>query len=383
MATGGREIEHHFVGALFVSTNPTGGASAWQQVPEPGIEDISCPSVNLCVAVTTSEQNLQGAVEPPKLLTSTSPAGGSAAWQLSPLPSLPDEPRAISCPTAALCVAAGRDGVFSSAQPLVAGAWNYVRLRPETTPFEGWSISLFEGVSCATVTVCVVGGSAGIVGSSTNADALTTSTNPIAEAAAWTATPLMQAASSTSALGVSDISCPSAGLCVATDTGGNLLTSTNPAGGSGAWTSSPLDPAANEAQGLPAVSCASVSFCVVVDGTGSAFFSTNPAAGASSWIQQPGIARPAPLQPTASKCRVPKVKRKALGAAEAAISKAGCTTGRIKHAKPPHKHAPKGKVYTLFVTKQSPPAGTVKPVGAAVNLTLAYKLAAAHTHKAH
>jgi hypothetical protein len=61
-------------GRMFVSTNPTGGASAWRDVGTPGgpgdLEGVSCFSTLLCAA-----GNMTGNV-----LTSTSPGGGVGSW---------------------------------------------------------------------------------------------------------------------------------------------------------------------------------------------------------------------------------------------------------------------------------------------------------------
>src|SRR5260370_38660850 len=53
-------------------------------------------------------------------------------------------------------------------------------------------------------------------------------------AAAWTVTHVKGSG------GLSSVSCPSSGLCVAGDYLGNVVTSTSPTGGAAAWTGAPL-----------------------------------------------------------------------------------------------------------------------------------------------
>jgi hypothetical protein len=69
------EHEGHLVAHVFVSTNPTGEASAWKDTTEidsfeNAVFGVSCASDSFCVATT----NLGDVV------TSVSPAGGRAAW---------------------------------------------------------------------------------------------------------------------------------------------------------------------------------------------------------------------------------------------------------------------------------------------------------------
>src|SRR6202021_4292031 len=81
--------------------------------------------------------------------------------------------------------------------------------------------------SSAASTLCVAGGSAGWI---------ETSTDPTGGASAWK---MAQLEGSNVAI---DINCPSVTLCVGADSDGNVLISTNPTGGPSAWTIDPVDP---------------------------------------------------------------------------------------------------------------------------------------------
>lgn len=76
-----------------------------------------------------------------------------------------------------------------------------------------------------------------------------------------------------------DVSCPSANMCVAVDTGGSVFTTTSPSGGRDAWSQTQLSGAT-----LNGASCASPTLCVAVSGS-QVFVSTNPGGGASAWSE--------------------------------------------------------------------------------------------------
>lgn len=147
-------------GFIYVSTEPTGGAGAWSptQVNEGNgvtqLSDVSCPSPSFCVAVSTAA----GAAGS-RILTSTNPVLGS--WQVTQLGS-PVEFTGVSCGTPSLCVAVGRDGrLLVSTEPTGgAAAWSEVG-----TP--GGSGDL-GGVDCLSTLLCAVGNLGGNILSSTN-----------------------------------------------------------------------------------------------------------------------------------------------------------------------------------------------------------------------
>ena len=105
-----------YEGSVYVSTDPTGGASAWSvgDVNEGDgathLTGVSCPSPSLCVAVSGGSTSNGG-----KVLTSTDPASGN--WQATQLGSSLDL-RGVSCGTPSLCVAVAREGrIFVSTDP--------------------------------------------------------------------------------------------------------------------------------------------------------------------------------------------------------------------------------------------------------------------------
>jgi hypothetical protein len=126
------------------------------------------------------------------------------------------------------------------------------------------------GVSCPTINLCVALASTGNV---------VTSTNPTGGSAAWKVSsvePFSQYG------GLSSVSCPNSGLCVAVDTlnPANVVTSSNPTGGTSAWKVTSLS---GIGAGLYDVSCPSSGLCVAVDGNGDVVTSFNPTGGASTW----------------------------------------------------------------------------------------------------
>jgi hypothetical protein len=122
-------------------------------------------------------------------------------------------------------------------------------------------------LECPTTTLCV----ATDVASTSSADYIITSTNPTGGAAAWQAVNVP----------LSDLACPSAGLCIGPAPFNHIRTSTNPTGGAGAWPSTAflLDAGAETA-----IACASAGLCIDFDSREAAV-SDNPAAGGSSWTR--------------------------------------------------------------------------------------------------
>ncbi len=247
------------VGDILSSTDPTGGASAWNITNPSGtpgsITDSSCASTSLCVVPRDGD-----------VLTSTNPAGGASAWTSTPFPPL-SPASAISCPSNSLCVAGDdTNDIITSTNP-TANAWTGTRL---ATP-PGQTGGLFiTSVSCPSISLCVATRKPSYILTSTSY--ILTSTNPAGGPSAW---------ASAEVSGALDlISCPSANLCVAVDSNfGNVLTSTNPTGGASAWSTAHI----SGGPPLLTVSCPSASLCVAGDGSGKIITSTNPTGGASAW----------------------------------------------------------------------------------------------------
>lgn len=184
-------------------------------------------------------------------------AGASLTWSAPiPLDLANGTLRAVSCPSASLCVAVDQSGnVVTSTNPTGGpSAWTAASIDASNL--------FLNGVSCQTASLCVA-----VDG---NGDAVR-STNPTGGASAWSTTPI-------SANGLNGVSCPSTtSLCVAVDGGGDVVTSTN---GGSTW-SSPVN--VDSSTLLTAVSCTSAPLCVAVDQNGNSVASTDPTGGALKW----------------------------------------------------------------------------------------------------
>jgi hypothetical protein len=103
---------------------------------QPTLDDVSCPSVSLCVAVDSAGD----------VLTSDNPSGGSAAWTATALNGAPDL-SAVACPSVALCLADGGSKLFVSTAP--------------TAGVQAWSGSEFPyglpRISCPAKSLCLGG----------------------------------------------------------------------------------------------------------------------------------------------------------------------------------------------------------------------------------
>ncbi|HEV3320705.1 MAG TPA: hypothetical protein VG147_00765 [Solirubrobacteraceae bacterium] len=250
-------------GGVVSSTDPAGGASAWQFAQVGGeysrregcdevplcMLGISCPSTSLCVAVGANG----------RVLVSSDPTGGAGAWSQSEV----DEGRAltaVSCPSTSLCVAVDRAGnVLTSTDPGGgAGAWSAAQR------IEGEERPLFA-VSCASSSLCMVVG---------EGHGAFVSANPTGGAGAWSREAIDEGSSLTG------ISCPSQSLCVAVDQGGGVLTSTEPAVAT-SWSRAEVV----EHAIMNNVSCGSESLCVAFDKFGDALTSTDPTGGAGAWTK--------------------------------------------------------------------------------------------------
>ena len=250
-------------GEVLTSTNPTGPASAWkiatvEQQPD-GLGSVACPSVSLCVVGDDSGN----------IVTSTDPTGGASTWDLAPVQNEPTFAghaiAAISCPSIALCVAVDPSGdVLTSTDPTGGpSAW--------TVAAHAGGAQELRGVSCSSEVMCVAVGS----------ETAVTSTNPTGGANAWSAATIDAPSGSSQlfALGMTSVACPSQGLCVAVDATGRAIASSAPLNGADTWV-------ANQVGGINALSslaCPSTLLCVAVDNSGHVVSTTDPTAGAGAW----------------------------------------------------------------------------------------------------
>jgi hypothetical protein len=296
--------------AASAAVSATSGPIKWGKrvVVYPGgttfdaLKGVSCPTKTLCATVGGS---------PPHVFVSTHPTGGASAW-FTAKASDANSLRAVSCvPT--LCVAVDSHGgiVYSTHPSSKTKTWS------GPTTIDG--VNTLDSISCPSAHLCVAGDSAGQVITSTdptggpakwspafvdsvafaNIDAIScpktsfcvavdnkgnslSSTHPTGGAPAWK---FHAGVDSTNALEA--VSCPSTKLCVAVDNAvsaksfGRVLTSTKPTA-STPWKVQLVDKSSNFPEPF-GVSCPSTSLCVVVDDNGYAFTSTRPTGGKTAW----------------------------------------------------------------------------------------------------
>lgn len=263
-----------FEGLIYTSTNPTGDAGAWSvaDIDASGSNThfygVSCPTVAFCVA------SAGGA----KVVSSTNPTGPASAWTETQLPG-PLELRAISCASASLCVAVGDNGDNIRPEPS-----DQAVVVASTSPLGGtWSVAPLpgrqsvSGISCPSAGLCVSGDSLGN---------LLVATQPTAGTGAW------RQIDGGGSVQITDVDCLSPGLCVAVDNNGDVLTSTNPDGGPGDWTFTNILPFPWVDGGAPnhffGVSCAARELCAIAANGGQIFTSTDPFAASEPVVPKRG-----------------------------------------------------------------------------------------------
>ena len=263
-----------YEGSVFVSGDPTGGASTWRvsDVNEAGaggthLTGVSCPSPSLCVAVSGGYGGSAG-----RVLTATDPVSG--LWKVARLGGSPDL-RSVSCATPSLCAAVAKGGgIFVSSDPTGgASAW---RAASSPTPRD-----LFA-VSCVATLLCAAGDAGGNV---------LTATDPSGGGFAAT--------DPAGSVQITGFACPTVEQCVAVTNNADVLTSTDPTGGPGAWTFENLVPFEVDETGagtfvknaLFGATCASTSLCVLVGANSRIFTATDP------------FAAPLPVRPTGKQPR--------------------------------------------------------------------------------
>ena len=271
---------------VVTSTDPAGGASAWNVTPvgssQPSrLSDVACLSSTFCIA----------ADEYSEVFTSTNPSGGGATWTPQGLV-YADE---ISCPSAQLCVGIiGPDVVVSTDPTNSTSTWTRFSIDNATEGcHDGQTCGAqLTAISCASEALCVAVDDVG------NAF---TSTNPAAGASGWTARQIDPSAEGIATpYRLDGVSCASVSMCAAIDFyGKRVFTSRNPTGLSAAWSSAKLPAPAT------GISCPSVSMCVIVDNSQGAIVSTDPTGGAHAWhpaVIDRGNAPEAVSCPTTSFC---------------------------------------------------------------------------------
>jgi hypothetical protein len=206
VAVSGRRVN---TGKIFTSTDPTGGAAAWQETDLGGEFDfraVSCASPTLCVAAGANGE----------LVASTDPAGGPGAWSTVGAPGGPGILQSIDC-VPGVCLTGNTGGnLLAAAEPRSLASWHGAN--------GGASVQV-TGSACVSVSACLA--------VDNNGDVIV-STEPTGARPAWAATNLRpysdgaEVAGSAVGNALFGASCPSAALCVLVGTRGAILTSTEP-----------------------------------------------------------------------------------------------------------------------------------------------------------
>jgi hypothetical protein len=268
------------VGYVATSTNPAAGTSAWQLTPALDGNDpfatMSCSSSKLCVAIDNAG----------RILTSTDPATSQSDWQVGSTPALSNQYGfQLSCPSDSLCLAAGTP--IPPACPCIPSASNLTASRDPAAGAAGWSTSpdntlpYVDGLSCISDKLCVA---------ASPPHQIATSADPT-NAGSWSLTALSGSIDSDAS---PDISCDTSSLCVVTGDSGQLFTSTKPRGDT--WTPVHINShSASFTNEFTSVSCSSVLFtiCAATDNAGEVITSTDPTGGSSAWrARNLGLAHP-------------------------------------------------------------------------------------------
>lgn len=277
-------------GNVITSADPTGGASTWRvtHVIDSGLGQISCASASLCVALVPSGSvsSIQQESATGNVIVSTNPSGGSSAWSQVQIDSrLGDECgkygpwdgcgnslTGVACPSAKLCVVTDELGeVLSSRDPgnPSPDAWSQNEGLSAGPVANEW-----DALACPSdrlcVAICPIGfggpGDGDCPGNNYSAG----------DAVAWNPSTFSsgnQNETSTTASPdqLHNVWCPSESACFAADDA-HLYASPNPDGSKPAW--SLVD---SDSHGISTVACPTASRCIAFDGAGDLLVGSPPA----------------------------------------------------------------------------------------------------------
>jgi hypothetical protein len=265
------------------------------------IEDISCPSTGLCVAIDADGN----------VLTSTEPAGPAAAWRREAIdPSHQFD--AIACaPGSAFCAAVDMEGrlFVSTNAPGGASTWHSAKLAAGAVGLD--YTDMFWGISCPTTGYCMAYTSQSEIFSSTE-PANPASWQPQASGPADSSflaasladakvgpEPTAHASGASSGVGVdgqNDMSCPTILLCAIPGFSAyEIWTTTDPTDRQATWHGAhPPQFVEGGENTVTAVSCATAQFCVAGTWLGEGLVSTDPTGDGNAW---PARIAPVPVFP--------------------------------------------------------------------------------------
>ncbi len=264
-------------GRVLVSTDPTGGPAAWSAVHVGGIQviaafattfyDFTCASTTFCVAADGEYQ----------ILTSADPTGGPAHWHVA---SAPADTVGFSCPSRSLCVSIDNSSFLWVSEDPGGGLSKWQVRKFGLDPLVG---GFLDQVVCPSTHLCV----AAATWNGQITPSLLVTTDPTGSSAAWKR-------ENFDMLSNIGLSCPSASLCVADGYAaiGNAsyqLTTTDPTGGRAAWHVS-RGPVGN-------LICPSTAVCYLFDPSingksldNEMLTTTDPAAADPTWHASPAPA---------------------------------------------------------------------------------------------
>ena len=161
-------------GRIFVSSDPTGGSSAWREAGSPTARDlqaVSCVAALLCAAGDAGGN----------ILTSTDPTGAGGFTEANGGGSV--QMTGLACPTTSRCVAVDNNAdVLTSTDPTGGpGAWTFENLVPfeaEATDTGQFVGNALFGASCASPSLCVLVGANSRIFTATDPFAVPASSPP-------------------------------------------------------------------------------------------------------------------------------------------------------------------------------------------------------------
>jgi hypothetical protein len=254
------------VGQVTHSTQPTGGKADWTKPIRvdtatqagggyAGLAAISCPTINLCVAVDNSANG--------QVAYTTDPRGPASAWKLVTIGTSVTL-SSVSCASATLCVIGGTQRYYSVTPTGAATTWK------PTGGISG-SSAVISSLACNTVKLCI-----GVGYGNAGAGLVAASSAPSGDSTAWPITAVGSNPPNQSAGLLDSVACPQRNFCVAVDGSSNAYSTTTPV--RGGWTKAkPLKKASQSS--LSAVSC-NAKLCVEVDNRGTVTYGVVKGAGA-------------------------------------------------------------------------------------------------------
>ena len=275
--------------AVLSSTHPLSGPRSWRRVALDrigdsdslgGLRSIACPSVRLCVAAGEKADSGSGRLDfGAYLAVSTRPTGGRGAWRLTPPDSIQGDftdAGAVQCPTVRWCELSGlinfsdnRPAILASQAPAGGSrTWHAVRVRDS------------QLLTCSTPSFCL-----DLAGEKAYMSA-----RPLAGLRAWRKQRLRNPLWVASA---GALTCVGRSLCVASDEDAGLLTVKDP--DRRAWKRIDFDHGEDPLSGI---SCGAIDLCVAVDDRGRILASATPSSGPWKSVPTPGSGTPISGLPT-------------------------------------------------------------------------------------